>query len=437
MLIAFRLLTILLAAIPALAIANDAVARHGIVLTAAVLAALSAATVPQGDLSVVSPPLRRVSIAIVFPVAWMVLQIVPLPFATLVNPIWSTATAAMGEASKWGHVSIDPGATLRSLAFYLAMLALMISTAFVARDRKRAETAFFVVTLAVTIVSAEVLIGQTRPFAGIIPSAGSAASDMFVALGLLATLCNGAVAIMAIERHLSRKASTEDSSFVPLLRRLGLALLGIGISAAATAILAPGFSVAALILGLAALIFVAILRRLGFQPWPSTILFLIVAGIAVAIIFPHLRGNSAGGIAGFAIFSTAEGLALATRILADTPWLGNGVGTFRALTSVYGDFGSAPQGAPTTALSIAVEWGWPAFAILAVLALHLFVFLFGGAIRRGRDSVFASAGAASVLIVAAETFCDASLLAPEVQVIAAVIVGLGLSQSVGRTSKLK
>ncbi|MGY4615529.1 hypothetical protein ACVWZ4_000756 [Bradyrhizobium sp. USDA 4472] len=394
-------------------------------------------TIPQGELTLVSPPLRRVSIAIVFPVTWMLLQIVPLPFARLINPIWSTATAALGEASKWGYISIAPGATFQSLVFYLTLLALMISSALVTRDRKQAETAFFVVTAVLTIVSAEVLIGQNKTFAGLVSPPGSAASAVFASMSLLATLFNCAAAIMAIERHLSRKASAKDLSSMPLLRQLGLVFIGLAMSAGATAILAPPFAVAALILALAALVSVAILRGLHFQSGPAAILFLIVAGIAVAIVLPHLQGNSARGIAGFATFSTPETLALANRILADTPWFGTGVGTFRTLTSVYGDFGSAPQAAPTTALSVAIEWGWPGFAILAALTLHVFVFLFAGALRRGRDSVFASAAAASILTVATEALCDASLLSPEVQVVVAIIVGLGLSQSVGRTSKLK
>lgn len=436
MLIVFRLLIILVAAIPAVAIVNDALAQGGIALIAAGLVVLSAATVPQGDLSIVWPMLRRVSLAIAFPIIWMVIQIIPLPFASLVNPIWSTAAAAMGEASNWGHVSVDPGATLRSLILYLAMLSLMISTALVARDRKRAEITFFVVTIVLTILCAEVLIGQIKPFAAITPPAGSPAADLFVATGTLATLCNCAVAIMAIERHLSRK-DTESSTTVPLVSRLGLALTGLIIAAAASRIHAPSFAIAALMLGLAALVFVAVFRRLGVQPWPATIVFLIVAGLAVAIIFPHLQGNPADGIAGFAASSNAEALTATAGILSATPWLGNGVGTLPALMPVYGDFGSVRQGAPTTALSIAIEWGWPAFAIFAALGLHLFVFVFRGALRRGRDSFFASAAAASILVVFAEAFCDASLLSLPVQVVAAVIVGIGLSQSVGRTSKLE
>jgi hypothetical protein len=104
----------------------------------------------------------------------------------------------------------------------------------------------------------------------------------------------------------------------------------------------------------------------------------------------------------------------------------------------YQDFGSAPAlGPPSTAISIAIEWGKPALFILAAFAIQLFVFVFRGAVRRGRDAFFASAAAGAVLVALGEAFCDSSLLNTSVQIVVAVMVGLGLSQSVGRTSGVK
>jgi hypothetical protein len=60
-----------------------------------------------------------------------------------------------------------------------------------------------------------------------------------------------------------------------------------------------------------------------------------------------------------------------------------------------------------------------------------------GAIRRGRDSFFPSAAAAGILVALCEGFVDSSLLSPTVQIIVAVMTGLGLSQSTGRTSGLE
>jgi hypothetical protein len=105
---------------------------------------------------------------------------------------------------------------------------------------------------------------------------------------------------------------------------------------------------------------------------------------------------------------------------------------------VYQDFGSAPiMDPPSTVVGIAVEWGRPALLVLGIFAVQLFAFTFRGALRRGRDSFFPSAAAACVAVVTFESFFDASLMHQAVQIIVAVIVGLGVSQSVGRTSGLQ
>jgi hypothetical protein len=128
---------------------------------------------------------------------------------------------------------------------------------------------------------------------------------------------------------------------------------------------------------------------------------------------------------------------MAQRALSDSRWLGSGVGTFRSLARIYQDFGTSPiSEAPTTAVSIAIEWGYPALVVLSIFTLQLFAFAFRGALRRGRDSFFPAMAAAGVTVVFWEAFCDPSLMYSPVQIIIAVIIGLGLSQSSGRTSGL-
>jgi hypothetical protein len=433
--IAFRLLIVLLAAIPALAIAHEGFVRHVTPLAVAVI--LVGATLdPLTDVATVAQLLRRFSLAMLFPILWMVLQVVPLPASWPANPIWSTASAALGDASSSAHVSVDPAATLRSLVTYLTMLALIVASAIVARDRHRAETIFYVLSTVATFMSLEVLISQRDAFKDIVPAAGSAPVT-FVAMAALATLANGAIIIMAIERHLSRR-NAENSPIRPLILRLVLAAFGLGIAVAATRSLASGGVQAATALGFAAIIFVAIARRLEFHSWLSVALFLVLAGIAATIIIPQLRDTSQTGLAKFAASSPAEALALAARAMSGTPWLGNGVGTFRSLVPIYQDFGTVPAlEPPSTAIAVAIEWGTIALAITIAFAAQLFLFTFRGAVRRGRDSYFAATAAAGVLVMLCEAFCDPSLLDATVQIAAAVLIGLGLSQSVGRTKALK
>lgn len=430
--IAFRLLIILLAAIPALAIVHDGLVRHAVTAAAAVILVF-AAMGPEKDVSTAAQILKRFSLTMAFPALWMVLQLAPLPFPSFVNPIWSTASAALGE-SLAARVSIDPGATQQSLMAYLAMLSLLLSTVIVARDRHRAKTLFYGLTTVTTFMSAEWLIGQLDVFAGIIPPTGSTAASAFTTMAALSALANGAAVVMAIERHLSRR-DPENASWIPLLARLALAAFGLVIALAALKSLATRGMMASTALGFIAIIVVAVVRRLEIRPWPAIILFVSIGTIAVAISIPRLQDASEPTIAGFATFATAESLSVAQRAMADTPWFGNGAGAFQSLEPIYRDFGAAPvPELPSTALAVAIEWGQPALAILVLIAFQVFLFMFRAAIRRGRDSQFASAAAAGVLVLLCMAFFDQSLMNTTVQIVAAVMTGLGIAQSTGRTS---
>jgi hypothetical protein len=62
--------------------------------------------------------------------------------------------------------------------------------------------------------------------------------------------------------------------------------------------------------------------------------------------------------------------------------------------------------------------------------------MFAGALRRGRDWFFSAAASGCIVVLFCEAFCDASLTHSASQIIVAIIMGLGLSQTVGRTSGL-
>jgi hypothetical protein len=60
--------------------------------------------------------------------------------------------------------------------------------------------------------------------------------------------------------------------------------------------------------------------------------------------------------------------------------------------------------------------------------------LIGAAMRRGRDSFYAAAGAGCLIGLTYQSYFDASLLNPAVGLLTAVIVGLALAQATGRTA---
>ncbi|WP_407165433.1 O-antigen ligase family protein [Bradyrhizobium sp. ORS 111] len=431
--VASFLLTILLAAVPTLVVANGVFAQHTIALAAAVLLAM-AVRGADAELTSTTQLLKRFSVAILVPVIWMVVQILPLPFASLANPIWSATSIALNEPSLPGRISLDPGATLQSLFVYLVYVSLVVSTVIISRDRHRAETILFVLCAVTTFMSLEVLLGRLHFFAAMTP-ATDAPTSPFPAVAALAAVTNTALISRALERHLHRRDIRNLASV-----RLWLGVLSgsFGIAAAiiAMAVLARGTLLAAAGFGLIAIAFVAAVRRLGFRSWPSAALFTGLVVIVCALAVPRFQSGGAT-LAGLARFAP-ETVALAGRMLPDAPWLGNGVGTFSAASRAYQNVdATAPAVPPSTAVLVAIESGRLALVILAGFAAQLFFVLFRGAVRRGRDSFFASAAAAGVLVVFFEGFLDSSLLSPAVRIIVAVMVGLGLAQSAGRTSGLK
>jgi hypothetical protein len=286
-----------------------------------------------------------------------------------------------------------------------------------------------------TFLAIESLLGRFNVLAGI-PDAGTPGAATFVAAAALGTLANTATVIMTVERHLSRRESAESPS-TPLFLSICPGLTGFAICLAAVWSVASGHVMIAMAFGLSVMLFIAIARRFASNLWSSGILFAIFATIAAAVIIARFQGNSAVGILGFATSASAEILALVQRALFDSRWLGSGAGTFKSLAVIYQDFGTPPISvAPSTAISIAIEWGYPALVIFSLFTLQLFAFTFRAALRRGRDSFFPSLAAASAAVVYSEAFCDPSLIYSPVQIIIAVMVGMGLSQSSGRTSSL-
>jgi hypothetical protein len=426
--IAFRFLCILLAAIPVLAITDDWLTQSVSAITSAVLL-LFAIAAPQDDLAITVQLLRRIRLAILFPIAWMVLQIAP--FNLLANSIWPTASVALDDPLS-GHISIDPGATIRSLFAYFAAVSLMVVTMVYTRERERAETILIVICGVTVFMSAEMLLGQFVPLPGIIPKAGQPGMATFVAIEALGAIANAAAAFRVMERRLSRR---EDGPGIP---SVFIALAG---SASCLGAIMTAGTTNILILagaGIAIIILVGLSRLFALPPWSAGIfvaIFALAATGAVAARFEDYPTVTA--ILRFATGASSDSLSVTQRALADVKWFGNGVGTFDTLAPIYRDFGSQGAVEPASTMAkIAIEWGRAALIVLLLMAIQLFVTMFLGALRRGRDWFFSAAGSASVVLLFCQAFCDSNLTHPSSQIIVAVIIGLGLSQTISRTSGL-
>ena len=423
--IAYYLLIALFVATLAGPFLPENLVQHAVHITSALLLTVVATTASPMELSDARLSARRCAAAMLVPIAWMLIQLVPLPFASLENPIWSITALALNEPSLLGRVSTNAGSTLTALAWFLTILSLALSTVILTKDRRRAEILLFVLTAVGTLWTAADLLGNLA----LIPAFGPL--DGHSSIGLIAAVGNVAIITMTIERQ-ARRA---DKSLASVFSRVGVALLGIATASASLIVRGNTQMLAFFSLGVAVLVLIAIARRIEIAPWASTVIATALAGIigwvVLSITNPSLSVNALGATQSAA----ANSIAVAQRALAGASWLGGGVGTFEQLARVYGDFGDMPTPAPpSTAALIIIEWGRLALPLLLICALQIFFVVARGAIARGRDSFFSSYAAAIVAMSVAEAFSNHSLLDPLTQILLAGTVGLGISQSIGKTS---
>ena len=106
------------------------------------------------------------------------------------------------------------------------------------------------------------------------------------------------------------------------------------------------------------------------------------------------------------------------------------------LAQIYRDATGVPdQSAVNTIAAVLLEWGYAGALIIAVPMIQLLVVLLRGALSRGRDAIFVASAAACLVTICFEAYCDASLTTLAVQMLAAIIAGIGLSQTVGSRIK--
>jgi hypothetical protein len=179
---------------------------------------------------------------------------------------------------------------------------------------------------------------------------------------------------------------------------------------------------------------VILIRRLNLARWTAATLcaaILVACGGVIALRFA--ANSSLSPLFSFAKVESADAVTAALRMMADANWTGDGVGTYQALAAIYRDADGAPgPAAINTITSIMLEWGRAGTMIVILLVVQLLVMLFRGALARGRDSFYAAAAAACLVIAFCEAYCDASFTTVTVQMMAAIIVGLGLAQTTGR-----
>lgn len=364
------------------------------------------------------------------PVVCIIVQLVPVP--GLAHPIWASAASALG-APVHASITIDPGATVVALCTWLLALALVTSSAAATINRERAEwtlAALAVATaaLAVVVVSHD-LSGAT--FLGELQGQTRAAFDTVSALGVVTTL---AYADLVFERYETRHRRGALST-IALIERLSLAVVALLACAFAVGFFRGGVMLVAAVSGAATFALVVVVRRMGGSLWLGG--GLAAAGFVVLVMSLAALGGARDAPLAIRFAEVAHSRFDATqRLLADVTATGSGAGTAARVLSAYQDGAARGMpGAPTTAATLAIEFGPAAPWIALLMAAMVAALLIRGALGRGRDSFYSAAAAGSVVTLAIGAFHDASLLGLGPMVLACLVLGLGLAQRLGQHSR--
>lgn len=396
---------------------------EGLVLAiAATATALVALTLDADKFHRLATLLNPIAPVLLIPCIWMLFQIVPVSDHWLAHPAWASASAALGKPSM-GAISLDIGATLLCLARYSLILAVGIMTATVALDRQRAEAVLFLLTATAVAIAAGLIGSSYLRAAGFDLYAQRAQMADIAAIGMILSC---ATAIHAYENHEIQRARSRKSGSQPPYA-VSFSLAGFAVCLLAVMTDADAILLLAASCGIGILLSVAAIRRFRFGPWGQSG---IVAAAIVGLIGFFAAHPMAKDVDLTLSLASPSQTSTAERILADTKWAGTGAGTFKALLPIYRDADdTGSYTAPTAAASVAVEMGRPFFWSGVILALIGAWVLFRRALTRGRDYVYAGAGAGCIVAVLVSSFANEGTLGLAASFFISVICGLALAQS--------
>src|SRR6185312_5537794 len=141
-------------------------------------------------------------------------QILPLNTVGLADPIWDSASKALGRPLD-GSISIDPGATLVSLAMYLRVAGIALVAAAVAVDRYRSNWILFSLVTSTTLIAVMLLINDAGYFTFLTNDIGSLGVSTAIDCASLCITLAAAAALHTFEQ--GQTQGTDHGSAIRLL----------------------------------------------------------------------------------------------------------------------------------------------------------------------------------------------------------------------------
>jgi hypothetical protein len=361
------------------------------------------------------------------PALWMIIQMLPLGYVGLANPVFESAQSTLGQTVA-GSIAIDTGSELLALCQYMSAAAILLVAMAIAFDRSRADGLLFALLTAAIFICL-----PTAELMSWLRGASDQSVDIGTVgnVGAIGVLLAAAVAIRAFERRQSSRGYSRSRILFALATSVtSLMVCGSAIALHWTNNLAFGLAVALTV-------FLAVMAVRYFQIglWGASAIAIAVLTASIALIWIQFGNRAFDPMLAYS--DDPSLVALTKRVLSDATWTGSGAGSFEALSNIYRESGDAPTVAiaPTAAAKIAIELGRPMLWTILIMLLLVIAGLLRGALRRGRDAFYPALGAGCLIAVLIFAFGNTGILAPAASIIAAATVGLALAQSSGRTAR--
>ena len=414
-----QIILVILLLMSPFAIFVDRATGYGLVAGIAATGLVFVATgIRPGETKFLLLSIRRGLVVAAIPALWMVIQLLPIGF--LANPVWVSAEAALGS-SRHGSITIDVGATVMALGFYLSLIAISLFSAAIAVDRYRAASILPALNGATVLTAVLLMLRQFFVSFGEMPS-DQGAETACASIGVV-------VAVAGLIKTIERERPSRWH--VAILAGYTAAFV---ISALALIIVAQYAVWIAVAYSLAVILGVAIIRHFDFGAFGIAALASLPLGLGVLLLSREPNLQSDGPALAFTSSSSPALISASQRILGDTPWLGVGAGAFSAISPIYRNIDDPPMPNPPNAVTgLLVELGRPMTVMIGLVTCIAIVVLLRASLRRGRDSFYPAGGAACLLGLLLLAFVNAGILATSPAVLMASVIGLAFGQSKSRT----